>query len=614
MIDEIELFKHFKNPAESSKEHRIRIQKLQKDDRHAALFITSMQASGKTYAESQEFARSPDAIFLTQSIDKVTELMEVVNKNHPGLEYKVIKGLEDICQTYIDNQSIHTYVKELWNIGLYSKDIHRIICDHERCKFLTQVTSYDGRIIQTLKRFEVQVTLGNLYHGLHEGRLIMVDESDGLLDYEPVDMPRLPYQSERLYHSSPYLPEIYLLNAPEGTLKTLMEHYKQLIKDVDGNKEEIRNTTQLIRLVTQGFYAVENGRIMELPPVFFIFRKVLEQRMKLVVGSASLRNNRINFNTMQEFFRFAYEKVMADHETKDVTNIEKEQDEEKLSKKKIRFANKMDYLGNLKPELLEFEADYIPGFTDIYVFQSHKHSYSKSHYKVAFKGNNEELRDERWKELRKEIITALRFYELQSGKKPEKILLITFVEVEKEINRRIKKLKKSRNLTHDDLLRRISSILPLFSNRMHGINANKLGFDLIITVGDPLDARTAEFATETGIIKLNRKGFTLKKEADASLKNAVLRTMLTELLEAFHRGRSEIPIIALCNFLTPEDDDQFAGVKQVLSNENFTLINVHSKLWHMINDVKKHKGNWKENQVFLRSLIEEIKFDLSEKW
>ena len=409
------------------------------------------------------------------------------------------------------------------------------------------------------------------------------------------------------------MPQIYRLNAPKGTETALEERYNELISDIDGNKEEIKNTVQLRRLVTQGYYSMQDGKISELPPIFYIFQKVLERQMKLVIGTATMRNHRINFNTMQDYLRLAYEIAMENYTGKDANAILKEQDEEKEKKKLIRFAEKGDYLNNIEPEILEFEADYIPGFTDVYVFQSHKHSYSKSHYKTAFKGTDEELRNERWKELRKELVTLLWFYEQQTAKKPEKILLITFTEVRDEIERRIRKLKKSRNFPHDNLLRRISNVLPLFSNRMHGINANKEGYDLIITVGDPLDAATARFATDTGIIELNRKGFKLRKDADPALKATVMRTMLSELLEAFHRGRSEIPIIALSNFLAPDKVDA-KFVKKVMANDNFTLINVYSKLWHMINDVKKHKGKWKENKVFLSSLKEEIEFDLSEKY
>lgn len=237
----------------------------------------------------------------------------------------------------------------------------------------------------------------------------------------------------------------------------------------------------------------------------------------------------------------------------------------------------------------------------VFALQSNRHSYSYTHYRKAFAGKDgrvdEELRKETWNELRSEIIVAVRFYELQSRKRPEKILLISFRPVVDEIKRYQNKLRRNSHGSRDPLLMKMEA-LPLFSNRMHGINANLDGYDLILTIGDPLDPVTAKFATDLKIEELNKRGFRIKEDADPGIKKEMYKTMLSELLEAFHRGRSEIPIVALSNFLTPFRPNSEI-VKEILEDDNFTLINVFAKM---------RRTKTKEMEVFLKSLYEEIGF------
>ena len=165
------------------------------------------------------------------------------------------------------------------------------------------------------------------------------------------------------------------------------------------------------------------------------------------------------------------------------------------------------------------------------------------------------------------------------------------------------KLRKQRHGDRDPLFMQMD-ILPLFSNRMHGINANTEGYDLLITIGDPLDPIASKFASDTGIIELNKRGFRIKENTDTAIKKEIYRTMIAELLEAFHRGRSEIPIVALSNFLTPEEED-FRMIRGILEADNFNLINVYAKLWKMV-----YRQRTPEMEVFLKSLKEELGFEL----
>lgn len=597
MNDPIDLFKHFKNPAESGKKHRSAISKFLKNDEHSVLAITSMQGSGKTTAIVDQFAKSMDSILLTQSYDKIDEIVKIINNRYPDLEYRAIRGLESVCRAYLSDDIVKKEVKWLRSLGILTEDIHRIICDDEDCEFLTQDKAMDGRIIESVGRFEFQITMGKEYHDLHTGRIIFIDEADGLLNQQLTSLPRMPYEHERLEINSPYLPEIYRINAIEGTLTSLMKRYKLLLDDIDGNEIEIKKTTDLIRLVTHGFYSVENNKLSEISPIFFIFRKIMERRMKLVIGTASMRNHRINFNRMKDLSHLAYV-LTIDKNLSNLTNGEI------TTKQRDRYLQIDDGLRNMNPEILEFESDFIPGFVDVFVLQSHRHSYSNTHYRRGFSSINEEKRKATWKELRREIITAVRFFEFQTGKKANRILLITFKSVMNAIEEYKMKLRKQRHGDRDPLFMQMD-ILPLFSNRMHGINANLDGYDLILTIGDPLDPIASKFASDTGIIELNKRGFKIKENTDTAIKREIYRTMISELLEAFHRGRSEIPIVALSNFLTPEEKEDFRMIRGMLEEDNFTLINVYVKLWKIL-----HRQRTQEMEGFLISLKEELGFEL----
>ena len=597
MNNDKDLFKHFKNPAESGKKHRSAISKFLKDDEHSVLAITSIQGSGKTTAIIDEFAKSEDGILLTQSNDKIDELVRIINNRYPELEYKAIYGLERVCSTYRSDDGVKAYVGRLREIGVLTKHIHERICKDEECRFITQDKDMEGRIIESVARFEAQITMGKQFRNMHWNRLILIDEADGLLNQRATSITVMPYDHHRLQIDSPYLPEIHKIKAPKNTFNELMDGYNELLDDIDANEYLIRNATDLIRLLTHGFYSVESRKISELSPIFFIFNEVLERRMKLIIGTASMRNHRINFHRMNDLMRLAHVLTYA-------KNIDNLTDGKITTKQRDRYLQIDDSLRIVKPEILEFEADFIPGFIDVFVLQSNSHSYSNAHYKRAFRSNDEELKRKTFKELRSGIIAAVRFCELQRGKKANRILLITFKSVMNAIEEYKMKLRKQRHGDRDPLFMQMD-ILPLFSNRMHGINANTEGYDLLITIGDPLDPIASKFASDTGIIELNKRGFRIKEDTDPAIKKEIYRTIISELLEAFHRGRSEIPIVALSNFLTPEEKEDFRMIRGILEADNFNLINVYGKLWKMV-----HRQRTQEMEVFIKSLNEELGFEL----
>ena len=466
MYEPKDVFKGFKNPEQSGKKHRSAISKFLKDDEHAVLAITSIQGSGKTTAIIDQFAKSKDAILLTQSNDKIDELVKIINNRHPDLEYKAIYGLERACSTYRGDDGIKAEVSRLRKIGILTEDIHRMICEDDECGFITLDKEMNGRIIESVARFEAQITLGKQFHNMHWNRLILIDEADGLLNQKETSLIVVPYDHSRLpidAKYAQYLPEIHRVKAPDGMLKELIATYRELIKDIDANEFLIRNITDTIRLLTHGFYSVENKIISELAPLFFIFQKILENRMKLVIGTATMRNHRINFRRMEAYYLIAME-LQKENLIKIWSKAESADDHRK-------YLEQSDFLNKLDGTIKEFEADFFPGFQMVFALQSNRHSYSYTHYRKAFAGNDEELRKETWNELRSEIIVAIRFYELQSGKRPEKILLISFRPVVDEIKRYQNKLRRMRHGSRDPLFMKMEA-LPLFSNRMHGINAN----------------------------------------------------------------------------------------------------------------------------------------------
>ena len=313
-----------------------------------------------------------------------------------------------------------------------------------------------------------------------------------------------------------------------------------------------------------------------------------------------MRNHRINFNRMRAYYEIAL-KLQTEYLLEVWSKAENAEDH----KKYLEQGDFLNKLGTINE--VNVKGAFLPGFQMVFALQSNRHSYSYSHYRKAFGGKDgrvdEELRKQTWNELRSEIIVAIRFYEMQNKKEPEKILLISFRPVVDEIERYQNKLRRMRHGSRDPLFMKMDA-LPLYSNKMHGINANQNGYDLILTVGDPIDPVTAQFATDLKIEELNKRGFRIKAGADPGIKETLYRTMLSELLEAFHRGRSEIPIVALSNFLTPAQKPDSAIVKEILEDDNFTLINVFVKLWHI-----KHGKRTPQMEVFLKSLYEEIGFE-----
>ena len=415
----------------------------------------------------------------------------------------------------------------------------------------------------------------------------------------------MPYEHENLQIDSAYLPEIQRIKAPDGTLTKMIDEYYELIKDIDSNEFLIRNRTDTIRLLTQGFYSMENKTISELPPIFHIFKSVLYKEMKLIIGSATMRNHQINNETLKKYFEIAYQlaidKAQADMKDK-FADAESVMDIN-YQKSEAHYL----YLTNLDPELREFKANYIPGLQTIFSMDgnlmSKQHSYSMAYFKKAFKTEDDQKKKNEWKRLRMEILMALKFYELQCGKSANKILLISFKIVCDEINKHIQKLKKNRNLSKDPIFKNITT-KPFFSNSMHGINANVDGYDLILTIGDPVDNVTSKLAKDFEIFKASKKGFGIKENTDISLKKQILRTQSSELIEAFHRGRSEIPIIAIGNFLTDEDEENKRIIDEIMMDNGFSVINIGNYL----NGIKNK--NKKEYDVFISSVYKEINFEI----
>ena len=601
-----EVFKHFNNQSESAKEHKIRLSSFLSDDGHAVLAIESIQNSGKTTSLINLFAESEDAVLLTQSNDKIDELSKQIRNRYPDLKYRVFYGLERTCDTYLLNPDIHGYVAELRRIGILTKDIHRLICNLKDCGYSTQETDMKGRIIETISRFQYQIMLGRQYHDLHRGRIILMDEADGLLNSEKTAILEVPYPNEKIFDGNANLPKIYSINAPEGTKKTLMDKYKALIKNIDGNENLIRNTMELISLITDGYFTKEREVISELPPIYFIFQRALERQMKVIIGSASWRNHRINFNTAKDYFRLALELTIDKTVQMAISDG--------ISENKLSWLIELDeYLKNLQPEILEFQANFIPKDQFLYYLPNGHHSFSLNHYKRAFNGKDVELRREVWKEINLELDLAVEFYRRLSGKEPSKILLITFSVVENEIQRYMHNLKRSRHGNRDNLFRKMV-IKRFFSNKMHGRNENEESFDLIITMGDPLDKKTAEYAEGLGLVKLTKRGFEIRNETDISLKREIFRTVLSELLEAFHRGRSQIPIVAIGNFLAQSaqyQPDNKAILDEITEENGFTLKSLYRYILEYHKQNANKTENQKENFNSPDPLIEKVRLFLS---
>lgn len=609
------IFRNFKDIESAVEAHQKAIWKFKKDESASVLAITSIQGSGKTTAIIDVFAASKDAILITQSNDKLEEIVAIIDKKYPDLDYHAIWGLERSCITYLgeegsEDKDAHKELAEkvgkFRKIGIFTKDIHKLICSVKDCPFSTQDTSFEGRVIQTVDRFVMQISLGGLFKGLHARRLILMDEGDGLIDLKSI--PAIvavaldSYKKQMIQHTSAFLSPIYELVVPEGEITDLTKKYKELLEDIDSNAILIEQTTGLIRILTQGYF-VKDEKTWEIPTFFLLTQKTLWQKMRLVIGTASMRNHRVRFKTLNDYFRLAlfllFEDV-AKEATKD--NV--------LDRKFERMERLYAYLGKLKPDVQEFSHNYIPGITTVYGFNAKRHSYSMNHYRRAFGKENEDddLRKTVWKEIVGEITAGIRFWELQNNMKAEKILLITFKAVVDQIERFRKKRKKKGN-RHRNIFTGMD-ILPLFSNRMHGINADKLGYDLILTYGDPLDRMTSDFAKKMQIGITNKHGFKMNLEnSSPETKETLLRTLIYELLEAFHRGRGTIDIVAFSNFLHQLEPENQAIVEKILRGDNIQFVDLTTMIENFRNKARSKHGT-KEMKVFVKSLNEELHLDL----
>ena len=649
MNDNIGVFKNnakVRSVKEAFKMHIDKINNFRSSPKSPILLITSIQGSGKTTASLETFAKSMDAILLVQSNAKIKEIIEILYNKYPNLKYKIIWGLEATCDEYHANiKELTDHVKNLRNANIKTDTIHSMIhkkynSDPAKCTYSTQNKEMNGRIIETVARFQAQITEGKLKNNIEEGRLILIDEADGLLSFKTNHIDSFPenYKTEKIVCNNKFLPEIYDLQVPYGTRDILMGKYKILTAGLDlDNYEEnikvIQDTIETETLVAQGFYIrldlksthLDNKlnfnytyNLAELPTIFFIFQFVLKHKLKLILGSATLRHNRINFEILQNYFNLALEL----EKTRTLNKLMHMQEHNVKYSMLMHKADYFSYLLKLKP-VEEFKCDFLPAKQmEILVMQSSRkitnlHSYSNSHYK---KPKTKEEKHNMWKdEIKPEIKTALNLYYVIYGHDPKKILLITFKSLNLIIEDEINRAKKNYNLSHDPVLKRIKLNADFFTNEMHGTNADKEGYDLILTIGDPLDPIVSNYAKNNNMVEIdpsgkvkNPRGFTLKPGINETL--LVTESMVSELLEAFHRGRWSIPIIAIGNFLTDNNEDSYKILKNIMAGDGFKIVN-GILAWKQIADNKyRVQKNYTEIPRNISSLHDDLNFVNFQKW
>lgn len=566
MINHTELFKDLEI---SKNQHISAIDDLLGDDKEAVLVLTSMQGRSKTTAMINEFVKYPNSIFLTQSTKRMNDnILPEIRHWFPGFhDFRTIKGMEAVCSTltgknnnddeeeYYGKNELLELAYELRKIGILTDDIHKIICDDPNCDYLSQDKEFSGRIIETVKRFHMQITLGRKFSDLYK-RIIFIDEADGLLNMESTVLTGLPYESELIFQETNLLPAIFRVKAPSDEIKKLMKKYRNLISDIDENEEEIKITTDLIRILTEGYFTIIKGKIHSLPSIFYIFLSVLEHEMKLILGSATMRNHRLNFYKLQAYYITALELVLSE-KTDRIT--------EKYNSEAVA------YLSNLRPEVREFYYNFEKEPSKIYYLPNPNHSFSISHYKKI------KTDDKILKRTFAEIRIALDFYRAKTNHEPEKILLICLSELERHIKKYLKNLKKTRHGNRNTLFKNME-FKRFFSNEMHGINADKEGYDLIITIGDPLDSMITKYSDTLGAGQLLKKGFSIRSDTNKEMKEMLIRTMLSELLEAFHRGRGRIPIIAIGNFLSLPDSKEITN--KIMKENGFQIESLYLNVWN----------------------------------
>ena len=107
---------------------------------------------------------------------------------------------------------------------------------------------------------------------------------------------------------------------------------------------------------------------------------VLGDRLKLVIGTATMRNHRINFRRME-----AYYQISLELQTEYLIERWSKTGAENVEENK-KYLEQSDFLNKIDGTIKEFEADFFPGFQMVFALQSNRHSYSYTHYRKAFAG------------------------------------------------------------------------------------------------------------------------------------------------------------------------------------------------------------------------------------
>lgn len=556
---------------------------------------TSVQGSGKTHDGIRAFGLYENSIFLTKSNDKMEIILRRMQKDIPEATYHPIWGLERSCTFYQDDREIQEQVDDLRKMGIDTTTIHMLIHPGDpECPYITQDKSYTGRTVQTFDRFLASIEHG-LFRDFQNPRFIYLDEIDGFLDTKSVNIPTndiSTWRFEPVVCNDNYLPDISELIIPPEEKTALLQRYRSLITDEDDhismtkvveNQYQIKIVSSKLAVVTSHYITgLKNNpktgmtTVALMPSVFRIMMFLLKHnKLRFMAGSASLRHHRLKFKILEGYFNFARSLIMTNYYN--WLQTENNMGTPEWFKK----MDKYERLGNLN--ILEFQSSYIPEANFINYLANDKHSYSNGHYSRLLDGKNPNKISKLRKELETEVSQILTHLETTKGSiKNKKILVITFNELIPFLRQLVYKNRyQSYSQNKNNYFRQFVEILPWFSNKMHGINAQEF-FDIILLIGDPLENDVSEYVTKHKLLpeRLNKSGFILLPNLPEEVQKLVYESVLTEFIEGIHRSRGEIPVVVIGNFfnLGYGSHIRYKVIKEILDRDRIKPVSIKSDI------------------------------------
>ncbi len=595
------------------------------------LFLNSTQGTSKSTSMRKDFTEQKDARFIKESRSSLEKQWQLIQKETGSKKAYIIKTLEDICITYKNAEKsqkgdyvppLISKVKRYREIGFPPDKIHKFICKDKECGYPERNKSINGLSMLSFNAFLIRIQHNKETGGKLLGNPLRIyfDEADPFLkskkikfkDYRIFD--KLVNARSEILADNAFIKTSYIHDP--ALLKELQNDFNEKSKtesDIDEweyNLEDLQNAIKILQFGYISGFDIKKMAVEMSPQIVPLFRYVLESDVPMVCGSAILGKDLIQQEQIRQYFYTIresvemnlYEKLEMDGDNTDPSHIKKLNNAVRISDAEIKF----------------YKAPPPLGITQLYLHSVRNHSFSHNRHKYNSK-NREDRKSERdfytsrRLEMQETIEEALNkmevLYQMQLHDK--KTLVITFKEIAeyiRELKRSWKKNSLSPLFDYD--------FLAWFSGDMHGMNAPDKGYELIILYGDPINHSISRFCHSLKLIPEQKqkllRGFTLKDETDINLREMIMRSAISEILEGVHRSRGnmipsdiltitpKIPVLAISNLLSPDSEIDKRIVSEVLKEDRIELHDMN------IEDDEYRKKRREKIKIQMESLLDDM--------